>query len=160
MHEEWVTVGSEVELVHGARGLVNLVQTVSNDTPGQSFVIVHVVCFTTLEQHSVYQQNLKWISTNGCRYRSFREIKRFVALHSAFKDLDKELWFVYQDNARVTELEAKVLQAHVAWLSTFKKASPEANVLFGRFQEAGRELNSCLRTIRDQYTPTSPVDLA
>ena len=31
MQEEWVTMGSEVELVHGARGLVKFVQTPHSD---------------------------------------------------------------------------------------------------------------------------------
>ena len=158
MQEEFVTMGSEVELVHGARGLVKFVQTVGNDIPGQSFVIVQVVCFTTLERHSVYQQNLKWISMNGCRDRSFREIKRFVALHSVFKDLDKEQWFMHQHNARVTELEAKVLQAHGAWLTGFGEGSPDVNTLFENFQHAGSELNSVLCSFSVACTPTSPVD--
>ena len=158
MEEEFVTMGSEVELVHGARGLVESVQRVFNDIPGQSCVIVRVVCFTTLEVLPVYQQNLKWISTNGCRVRSFPEIKRFVALHSAFKDLDKETGFIHQDNPGVTELEAKVLQAHAAWLPTVQRASQDAKTLFDNFQQAGCELNSCLRSIRDPYSSSSPDD--
>lgn len=158
MEEEFVTMGSEVELVHGARGLVKSVQKDFNDIPGQSCVIVRVVCFTTLEVLRVYQQNLKWISTNGCRVRSFREVQRFVALHSAFKDLDKEKWFIHQDNPGVTELEAKVLQAHAAWLPTVQRDSQDANTLFDNFQQAGSELNSCLRSIRNPYSPSSPDD--
>ena len=152
MQEEFVTMGSEVELVHGARGLVKFVQTVGNDIPGQSFVIVQVVCFTTLERHSVYQQNLKWISTNGCRVRSLREVQRFVALHSAFKDLDKEKWFITRTIRASRSSRPRCLQAHAAWLPTVKRDSQHVGTLFDNFQQAGSELNSCLRSIPSPTT--------
>ena len=84
---------------------------------GQSCVIVRL--FHDPEVLRVYQQNLKWISTIDAASGS-REVQRFVALHSAFKDLDKEKWFIHQDNPGVTELEANCCRP-AAWLPTVKR---------------------------------------
>ena len=157
VHEPWVTPGSTVELAHGARGVVKSVHTIAGDNPGDGFVSVHVVCFGDRASHSVRQDSLTWISMNDYQNETHAHVDRFVALHSVFEGLDKELWRMYQDDEQAKGLAAKVLEAHEAWMEAMQNYG-DSKASWERVEQAGRELNEWMRSRSLPQTPQTPEE--
>tara|TARA_B100002051_G_scaffold269294_1_gene300416 strand:+ start:580 stop:1104 length:525 start_codon:yes stop_codon:yes gene_type:complete len=155
--QRWVTVGSEVKLPHGARGLVKAVTTVPGENPGDGFVSVEVVCFGDLQEHRVEQGSLVWISMNDYQNDTHAHVDFFVELHSVFENLDKELWRIYQDNEQALALAAKVIEAHRVWRHEMRNYG-DSKASWKSVQQAGRELNDWMRYRSLPQTPQTPEE--